>query len=261
LDKRIVGQALPQGAAFPICLGLCMQADQYPLRSSTILDSGASLDIFNELARFKSIRKPKAGEEHYLIAGDSEVKIEGYGRVDVPVIKSDGSIGILRIKNAAYCPTFAVNVVSFQCLYDRGIRWDTISTPTRLMHKSGTIICIVQRQYKQWVLDYQETTDASLKAAAAYMARRRRQTSRDPRTESVADGTLWHNRLGHPSPMTLEQLGKNCLGVKLRGPNTVECDHCGRGKMHRQISRRQPIRPNKPFEEIWIDWTDLTEDY
>jgi hypothetical protein len=31
--------------------------------------------------------------------------------------------------------------------------------------------------------------------------------------------------------------------------------------MHRQISRRRPIRPTNPFEEIWVDWTDLTEDY
>ncbi|KID83330.1 polyprotein [Metarhizium guizhouense ARSEF 977] len=93
------------------------------------------------------------------------------------------------------------------------------------------------------------------------MARRRRRTSRDPRAESAADGTLWHNRLGHPSPKTIEQLGKKCLGVKLRGPKTVECDHCGRGKMHRQISRRQPIRPIKPFEEIRVDWTNLMEDY
>ncbi|KID80999.1 polyprotein [Metarhizium guizhouense ARSEF 977] len=31
--------------------------------------------------------------------------------------------------------------------------------------------------------------------------------------------------------------------------------------MHRQISRRRPIRPSNPFEEIWVDWTDLTEDY
>ncbi|EXU94526.1 reverse transcriptase domain protein [Metarhizium robertsii] len=199
-------------------------------------------------------------KEHYLIAGNSEVKIEGYGRVDLPVTRPDGSIGILRIKDAAYCPTFAVNAVSFQCLYDRGIRWDTISTPTRLIHKSGTLICIVQRYYKQWVLEYQETTDDSLKAAAAYMARRRH-TSRDPRAQSAADGTLWHNRLGHPSPKTIEQLGIKCLGIRVRGPKTVECDHCGQGKMHRQISRRRPIRPNKPFEEIWVDWTDLTEDY
>ncbi|OAA34885.1 polyprotein [Cordyceps fumosorosea ARSEF 2679] len=207
------------------------------------------------------MRKPEAGEEHYLIAGDSEVKIEGYGRVDVPVKKQDGSTSILRIRDAAYCPTFAVNVVSFQCLYDKGIRWDTISTPTRLIHKAGTLICVVQRHCRQWVLHYQETTDASIKAAAAYIARRKRRTTRDQRPDAIADGTLWHNRLGHPSPKTLEHLGKKCLGVRLQGRKTAECDHCGRGKMRRQVSRRRPIRPNKPFEEIWVDWTDLTEDY
>ncbi|KID93530.1 reverse transcriptase, partial [Metarhizium majus ARSEF 297] len=260
-DQQQQEQEKKQGAAFPICLGTCLQADQYPLRSSTILDSGASLDIFNDLARFKSIRKPESGQEHYLIAGNSEVKIEGYGRVDLPVTRPDGSIGILRIKDAAYCPTFAVNAVSFQCLYDRGIRWDTISTPTQLIHKSGTPICMVERYYKQWILQYRKTTDASLKAAATYVARRKRRTTRDQKADAIADGTLWHNRLGHPSPKTIEQLGKKYLGVKLRGPKTVECDHCGRGKMHRQISRRRPIRPNKPFEEIWVDWTDLTEDY
>ncbi len=207
------------------------------------------------------MRKPEAGEEHYLIAGDSEVKIEGYGRVDVPVKKPDGSTSILRIRDAAYCPTFAVNVVSFQCLYDKGIRWDTISTPTRLIHKTGTLICVVQKHYRQWVLHYQETTDTSIKAAAAYIARRKRRTTRDPTPDAIADGTLWHNRLGHPSPKTLDHLGKKCLGVRLSGPKTAECDHCGRGKMRRQISRRRPIRPDKPFEEIWVDWTDLTEDY
>ncbi|EXU95419.1 transposable element [Metarhizium robertsii] len=120
---------------------------------------------------------------------------------------------------------------------------------------------MVQRYHKQWVLQYEETTDSSLEAAAAYIARRKRRTSRDQRAIAIADGTLWHNRLGHPSPKTLEQLGKKCIGVRLKGPKTVECDHCGRGKMRRQISRRRPIRPNKPFEEIWVDWTDLTEDY
>ncbi|KID82365.1 polyprotein [Metarhizium guizhouense ARSEF 977] len=92
------------------------------------------------------------------------------------------------------------------------------------------------------------------------MARRKRRTSRDPRPDAIADGTLWHRRLGHPSPKAIEHLGKRCLGAWLRGPKTVECDHCGQGKMRRQISRR-PSRPDKPFEEIWIDWTDLSEDY
>lgn len=204
------------------------------------------------------MRKPNSLD--YLIAGDSEVLIEGYGRVDVQITRPDGTKGILRIKEAAYCPTFAVNIVSFQCLYDQGIRWDTFASPTRLVHKSGSTVCTIERQHRQWVLEYRESTDQSLKAAAAFIARRRR-SSTDPRPDAVADGTLWHNRLGHPSPKTLEHLGKKCLGARLKGPKTVECDHCGQGKMHRQISRRRPSRPNKPFEEIWIDWTDLSEDY
>lgn len=229
------------------------------MRSSTILDCGATLHIFNDLGKFRSFRK--ATTRDFLIAGDSEVRIEGYGRVDLPTTRLDGTKGILRIKEAAYCPTFAVNVVSFQCLYDQGIRWDTLATPTRLVHKSGSIVCTVERRYRQWVLHYQETTETSLKAAAAFMTRRKRRTSRDQRPDAIADGMLWHNRLGHPSPKTLEHLGKRCLGARLRGPKTVECDHCGQGKMRRQISRRKPIRPDKPFEEIWVDWTDLTEDY
>ena len=77
----------------------------------------------------------------------------------------------------------------------------------------------------------------------------------------LLESNLWHFRLGHPGPMTLEKLGISCLGAHLKGPTTVQCRHCCQGKMHRQISRRTPYRPSTPFEEIWIDWSDFTEDY
>src|SRR4051794_28661588 len=95
--------------------------ETYPLRSSTILDSGASLNVFNDYRRFRSF-KPAAHEE-VIVAGDSLVRVEGYGRVNLPITRPDGSKGILRIKKAAYCPTFATNVVSLYLLYDQGIRW------------------------------------------------------------------------------------------------------------------------------------------
>ena len=61
--------------------------------------------------------------------------------------------------------------------------------------------------------------------------------------------------------MTLQQLG-NCYGARLQGPSTVQCQACAQGKIRRQISRRRPDRPrDKPFEEIWIDWSDLAEDH
>ena len=254
-----MGQVHLTGMAFPVCLESCFQSvDSYPLRSSTILDSGASLNVFNDISRFKSFRKPSLKE--YLICGDREVRIEGYGRVDVQVTRPDGTKAILRIKKAAYCPTFATNVVSFYLLYDQGIRWDTTAQPTQLFHKSGSKICVVKQGYGQWLLQYREATEAGLKAA--FEVRHRRKTSREQRLPVVGNGNLWHNRLGHPGPTTIEQLGKRCLGALLRGPNTVDCSHCAQSKMKRQTSRRKPDRPrDQPFEEIWIDWSDLSEDH
>ena len=255
---KLVGQLTIEGLV-ATCLQSCFQTiDKYPLQKSAILDSGSSLRIFNDLIRFKSFKKPATKE--YLIAGNSIVPIKGYGRVDLPIIRTDGSHGILRIKKAAYCPTFAVNVVSFHLLYDQGIRWNTTSTPTQLEHKAGNTICIIERKFGQWVLQYKATTNAGLQAAFA-ASRRLRRTSRDPRPNAIGDSNLWHFRLGHPGPMTLEKLGISCLGAHLKGPTTVQCRHCCQGKMQRQISRRTPYRPSTPFEEIWIDWSDFTEDY
>lgn len=112
-----------------------------------------------------------------------------------------------------------------------------------------------------------ETTQQQLMAVVAIAKqsqerreRHRRRTSRDQKPVTVADSQLWHSRLGHPGPKALEQLGIQCLGARLKGPSTVKCDHCAQGKAHRQISRRMPARPKKPFEEIWIDWTDMSDD-
>ena len=152
---KLIGHVLPNGmAAFPVCLESCFQGNinKYPLRLSTLLDSGASLNICNHIARFKSFTKSTIDE--YLIAGDSEIQIEGYGRIDLPIIRPDGTKGILRIKRAAYCPTFAVNLISFSLLYDQGIRWDTMANPTLLIHKNGNKICQIQRLFGQWVLNY-----------------------------------------------------------------------------------------------------------
>jgi Pol polyprotein, beta-barrel domain len=51
----------------------------FPLRDLTILDSGTTIHVFNNLSRFSNFRKAPCGD--YLIAGRSEVPILGYGDV------------------------------------------------------------------------------------------------------------------------------------------------------------------------------------
>src|SRR5436190_6375261 len=66
----------------------------------------------------------------------------------------------------------------------------------------------------------------------------------------------------HPGLMSLHKLGRNCLGVELRGPSVTECSSCAQAKIKRQISRRPPDRVlTAPCQEIHVDWTDLEKAY
>ena len=55
----------------------------YPLFYSAILDSGTTLYIFNDLARFYNLRK--APRDHFIVAGNSQVTILAYGDVNITV--------------------------------------------------------------------------------------------------------------------------------------------------------------------------------
>jgi hypothetical protein len=70
--------------------------------------------------------------------------------------------------------------------------------------------------------------------------------------------------MGHAGPEALLHLELHCRGAKLtsRGPSTKECPYCARAKVSRQISRRPPdLRATKPYYKIYIDWTELENDF
>ena len=138
----------------------------YPLQKSTLLDSGSSLHIATSISRFKSFKKAPKGD--MVIAGDTLVPIEGYGKVDLIVTRPDGSRRVLGLKKVAYCPSFATSLVSFQLLQHQGIWWDNkaCGDTSRLVHKSGRVICQVKLRYGQYVLDYRPVTAGSAAAIA-----------------------------------------------------------------------------------------------
>ena len=52
-------------------------SDLHPLKLSTILNSGTTIDVSNNLSDLTNFRK--APRHHFLIAGNTEVLILGYG--------------------------------------------------------------------------------------------------------------------------------------------------------------------------------------
>jgi transposase InsO family protein len=229
----------------------------YVLYKSTLLDSGTTIDIFNDLSRFQEFRK--APRNHVVRCGNHFARVLGYGTVDVDVREGHRK-GVLRLRDAAYCPDFMTNLVSFAKLKQRGIFWDTERNNLyRASDKS--IICSLQEIGDQQVINYRPI-ERHLEAFATNQIPKRRITSRDPRPPKKGDGMLWHRRLGHAGPVAVHKLGKNSLGVKLVGPSTVQCSDCSLAKIKRQESRRPPNRDRSvPGLEIHIDWTDLEEAY
>jgi transposase InsO family protein len=166
---------------------------------------------------------------------------------------------VLQLKDAAYCPDFMTNLVSFSKLKEIGIFWDTEKNQLYRAN-NRSVICSLQQIAGQQVINY-KPVERNLEAFAANRIPRRI-TSRHPRPPKKGDGRLWHRRLGHPGPMAVRKLGENSLGVKLTGPSIVQCSHCSLAKIKRQEARRPPMRDRStPGLEIHIDWTDLEEAY
>ncbi len=111
----------------------------HPLKFSTILDSGTTIDVSNNLSDLTNFRK--APRHHVLIAGNTEVPILGYGERILRIPGPDGIIRTIRLKNVTFCPDFATNLVSFRLLRNNGYFWDNEGSNNSIKRKDHTVIC------------------------------------------------------------------------------------------------------------------------
>ena len=97
--------------------GITSELPQYELYNSVILDSGSTIHVGNNRAKFIDLRTPYAHEDSMIIAGDSLVRIEGYGTYKVTVETEGYPDGrTVTFSNVAYVPTFGTSVISLRLL-------------------------------------------------------------------------------------------------------------------------------------------------
>jgi len=84
---------------------------KYELHSSVILDSGATLHIGNDKARFTELTP--ANDGNFLYAGDDHVRIEAYGTMEV-IVQTNGYLEGRKIMltKAAFVLSFHTSIVS-----------------------------------------------------------------------------------------------------------------------------------------------------
>jgi hypothetical protein len=156
----------------------------YPLKLSAILDSGSTLHIFNDLSRFRNLKKDPRNE--YVIAGNSEVPILAYGDVDLRVTRPNGSKGTLRLKGVAFCTDFNPNLISFDLLQKKGYCWDNKGDNNFLVRKYDTVLCTMEKRHRQRIIEYVPSGSVSSTFIASRLPHRRKSriASRDPRPNS-----------------------------------------------------------------------------
>ncbi len=218
----------------------------YPLKNSSILDSGSTLHIFNNLIRFSNYRLAEPGD--FVWAGDSHVPIHGYGTVHLEVRGPEGR-RVLLLRDVAHCPTMATNLVSLRQLRKMGFWWDNRNNPTLLKRRDGTTIATLANKYDQFVLE----AIPVFQTDAAFSARHKQHTTWTKRPPAKAIAKTWHERMGHPGPKALEHLVICSEGARLKGITTVQCDACGVSKMKRQVRRYKREFSEKEGERLALD--------
>jgi hypothetical protein len=133
---------------FPVSVHTAAENSDYHLRDGFILDSGASIHVYNRHERMQALRP--AGEDDFVYAGNTTVPIEGFGNVIVTVQAPEGLVKIMLL-NVALVPSFHTNITSYDKFHEKGVYWD--SERNRLI-QGGQTFCTVEWHYGQWTLEY-----------------------------------------------------------------------------------------------------------
>ena len=62
----------------------------YPLKTKVLLDSAATIHVFNDRSRFEDWEEVQVDDDDYILVGTVEVPIQGYGIVVLDVIGPNG---------------------------------------------------------------------------------------------------------------------------------------------------------------------------
>ena len=87
------------------------------LRNSVLLDSAATVHVFNDLSRFTDFRY--ASDEDSLLAGKERLSIDGWGTVKLTV-KTETGYRTIRLQDVAYVESFHTNIASLVRFTNKG---------------------------------------------------------------------------------------------------------------------------------------------
>ncbi len=211
---------------------------------NTLLDSVASIHVFNMKDKFSNFKRALKGQS--LLCGSNVISIEGWEQISLP-LKLKGQIKLLTLNNMAYISNFLLNLVSFGGLQKRGFDW---SHRSGKISKNNQIIGYIRFHENKYEIGDDENGGIVFATFPADSATPRN-TRPYQRPHSAAKSDTWYRRMGHIGLLGLHILGKKCLGVRLQGKIMFQLTHFAMSKISQQMSRRPPSNKSTwPFHRV-----------
>lgn len=221
-------------------------ASDYELSQSFILDSGATLHVCNQEARFTDLRSANG---QTILTGGQSVAIIAFGDIFVNFQKPNGETRRTIMRNVAFVPDFPTSVISLTRLMEKGVQWNTEIELLTLRKKpyARTV-----QHCGQWTVEYIATERAAFPA----------HSSHTPKATLQGTTDQWHRRMGHLYPKAIEHLPQSCSGAKLL-PSTPEmsevCETCRLSDATNIVSRRSVERATTPYHKVHWDLIQMKE--
>lgn len=207
------------------------QSEGVDLTDEALYDTGSDVHIFNSLKWFTDITW---GQGKSFKAGMKVYKSHGQGTVEFTAANGTE----ITISEAQYHPEFPTNLVSASILDDKGMGWNS-ATNTISRISTGRPVCYTERIKGHIRIPYTRRGGPDTEGLIAHA-----KVIQRPVPLTKTDASMWHNRMGHPGPHTLQQLESYTRGVKLQGIPQHECEICATCKIKQKIVRQ-------PVEQIW----------
>jgi hypothetical protein len=236
---------------------------QYPLLHSWTLDPATDIHICNNAAEFQW--KAPAAPDDVVLAGGSQVRIEAWGEVNIPLTTAKGT-KTTTLKRVALIPSFFTSLVSLARLSSSNVHFDSGES---VLYRTGTPrehIAHLTRLGGHWLLVHRteplQSAASHILLHSFYTNKRRPQYSTLPAKPRTLTKPELHVLLGHAGSDAIDHLFSNVVGITSPtggSPKTINCEECSQNKGHQIISRRlgHEIGASRPFETVAIDLIGL----
>jgi len=157
-------------------------------------------------------------------------------------------------------PEAPVTMISFSCLQDRGIEWDTGRNRLYWAETGKTVLETIQK-HRLYFLEYNGPVLARPKPVIADQVQG---TSQIPMAQETAfasanthvipkytDALTWHRRFGPPGEERLQKMVEKYTGTRIIGIPTSQCEPYTLAKV-KEIVSWKPVeeRATQPFERM-----------